>query len=236
MGDSMKISILYLSFALLACLGLAGTLSTRAFGQVSLSVTSADEGCHWGDGTGTGSIESPIPENMRHVPSGGDAKPPADWNPPDTEENLRFWGFFGELRGWDKIAKCYEDKGDAGWADHFRTKLERESGLTSSEAAEVKRIVFQYFQDDQNAENQMSEIRSRAIADYPNSWKSVIYSDPEYIALHKQKSNLLNQTIAQLVSTLGSRPFTKLDLYTRHYKDRMKAAQEPRKAEGVTPQ
>jgi hypothetical protein len=111
------------------------------------------------------------------------------------------------------------------------SKLERESGLTSSEAEEVKKIVFQYIQDDQDDGKRLEEIRNNAIADSPNSWKSVIYSDPEYVALHKQKSNLLNQAIAQLVSTLGSRPFTKLDLYTRHYKDRMKAAQARKQAE-----
>jgi hypothetical protein len=82
----------------------------------------------------------------------------------------------------------------------------------------------------------MEEIRAKAIADSPNSWKNVIFSDPEYVALHKHQSNLINQTIAQLVLTLGSRPFTRLDFYTRHMDDQMKAAHARKQAEGAKPQ
>ena len=171
----MKASNWYILGAFLVAFGLTSTLTTRAYGQNSVSGSS-------GDGQNQG-IESPIPENMLHVPSGGDVKPPADWFIPLTEEEQRFRGFFISLRNWNELAKKLEDSGDSGWADHYRTKLERESGLTSSESAEVTKIVLQYFRDDKNEENVMLEIRSRAIADSPNSWKSVIYSDAEYVAL-----------------------------------------------------
>jgi hypothetical protein len=228
----MKVSIWHLSFVLLAGLGLAGTLSTRAFGQVGVTVTSADEGCSGGTGgtSGLGSVVSAPPAQQPHS-FGGPRVVPEGWYKPHSEEELRFRGFFMELRAWDEIAKCYSDKGDAGWADHMRSKLERESGLTASEADQVKQIMYQYFQDLETNDQKSRAIQERMMAESPDSWRQAIFSDPEYAALHEQHENLTNQAVAQLVSTLGSRPFTKLDLYTRHYKDRMKAAQDRKQAE-----
>ena len=205
----MKISILHLSLALLAAIGLASALSIPASGQ----------------NPGTASAESLLPNNLNHAPNGGDATPPADWSTPLTEEELRFLGFFRELRAWDDNADNLDASGNSDRSEFSRTRLEKESGLTSSDAADVKRIVFQYIQDDQDERKIMDGIRNRAIAAYPNSWKSIVYSDPEYVNLHKLQSKLLDRAIAQLASTLGSKRFTKLDVYTRHYNDRTPAAQ-----------
>jgi hypothetical protein len=211
----MKASILHLSLALLAAVALASALSTNASGQ----------------NPGTGSVESPLPDNLNHLPGGGDATPPADWFTPQTEEERRYLGFFRELRAWDENADHLDAPENSDSSEFSLPRLEKESGLTSSEAAWVRRIVFQYIQDDQDDARIMTGIRNRAIADYPNSWKSIVYSDPEYVNLHKLQSKLLTRAIAQLASILGSKRFTKLDSYTRHYEDRTKASQLRKPAE-----
>lgn len=52
-------------------------------------------------------------------------------------------------------------------------------------------------------------------------------SSPELDALRKEHTNLMDQAIANLVAVLGSRSFSRLDLYTRHMDDRFKAMQVP---------
>lgn len=211
----MKTLILCLSLMLAACSGVAMTLSTCAYAQ--------DQGA--------GSIGSPAGDNLNQVQSGGEAKPPADWFRPLSDDEMRFSVFFRELLAWEDQAREFEASGNSAEVASYRARLGRESGLTASEAAEVKRIAFQYIQDDQEDGQKMERIRNGAIAVYPNSWKTFLYSDPEYVALHRLRAKLLNYAIGQLVTALSPRQFARLDLYTRHYKDWMNDPQVRKQTE-----
>jgi hypothetical protein len=168
------------------------------------------------------------------VPEASDTRPPDSFTP-QTEEEQRYLGFFRQLHAWDENADHSGASGNSDSPEFSRTRLEKEVGLTSSEAADLKRIVFQYIQDDQDQEKMMERIRNRAIASYPDSWKNIVDSDPEYINLVKLQSKLLSQAIAQLASNLGPKRFAKLDSYTRHFEDSTKAAQPRKQAESSQP-
>jgi hypothetical protein len=145
--------------------------------------------------------------------------------------------FFDMLRSWDASAKDYEKAGNQGWAEHWRTKLARESGLTEEQEDQVKQIASQYRQDEQAWQLKTDEEGRKFRATFftmprPNPNQKFVIT-PEQAALRQEHWDLVNKAIAQLVSTLGSRSFSRLDLYTRHMDDRMKAQQAPRKtAEG----
>jgi hypothetical protein len=109
--------------------------------------------------------------------------------------------------------------------------LERESAITPEEAANVRQIVTQYFKDEEARSARVQEIRSQAIASGGDSCQAV-FSDPDYMALHKQQWGLIDQSIAQLVSALGARSFSRLDLYTRHMNDRSNATQSSHQTPG----
>jgi hypothetical protein len=204
----MKLSILIRSLSLVAAIVLASSLSTQASAQ----------------NPATGSGEASHPNTASSVPKADDA-PTADQPTPQTQEEQRYSAFFRQLRAWDENADHSGPSGILDSSEFSRTRLEKDAGLTSSEAADVNRIVFQYMQDDQDQEKMIAAIRNRAIADYPNSWKSVVDSDPECANLRKLQSTLLSRAIEQLSSTLGPKRFTKLDSYTRHFEDKTKAAQ-----------
>jgi len=208
----MKASTQHCLFLIAFMLSLAGTHSELIFAQNS----------------GSGSMVSSPPSPQ---PWGGDAKPPADLKRAHTEEELRYDGFFQELRSWEDIANQEESAGNSGWAEHWRTKLERESGLTASEAAEIKQIIDQYFRDEQAREQQENDIRTQAMSENPGTWRQALYSNQDYINLANQRFGLIDQTISRLVSALGPKRFTRLDLYTLHMHDRMKAAQVRKRAE-----
>jgi hypothetical protein len=215
----MKNSIWHLSIALLVGLGLACTFPKPALGQSE----------NIGPNAKNNSISAP----PAHVPwsNGGPMVRPEGWVKPHSEEELRFFGLFAGLKGYEETAKKLDDEGNSGWAEHYRTKLERESGLTATEAEQVKQIALQYFQDLVTNGEKSRAIQERIMAESPHSWRQAIFSDPEYAALHEQKENQMNQAIAKLVSILGSRSFTKLDFYTRHMDDQMKAAHARKLAE-----
>ena len=214
---SMKPSILNLFVTLLAAVAMATAASTQASAQNPATPTAA----------------SATPGNLNPAPSDGDAPTP-DRYTPQTEEEQRYLGFFQKLRAWDENANNSGASANSDSPEISRTRFEKESGLTPSEAADVKRIVSQYMEDDQNQEKMMAGIRNRVIADYPNSWKTVLNSDPEYVNLLKLRAKLLSRAIAELSSDLGPNRFPKLDQYTRHYDNKSKASKS-RKQEYPSP-
>ena len=199
----MKPSILHLSLSLLSVVTLAGAVSTQASAQ----------------NPATPSAASPSPGNLNPRPSDGDAPAP-DRYTPQTEQEQRYLRFFRQIRAWDQSANSSNASANSDSPEVSRTRFEKESGLTASEVADVKRIVSQYMDDDQNQQTMMERIRNRTIAEYPNSWKTVVDSDPEYSNLLKLRAKLLSKAIEELSSYLGPNRFSKLDQYTRRYDEK----------------
>jgi len=236
----MKNSIWHLSFVLLAGLGLASIPTLRTYGQDTPSEPTATTeqstpetgSTHQAQGDQS-TAAMPTSQNGHRVIVLGTL--PEGYVAP-SEEVERYMYFFEMLRSWDTLAKRAENSGDSGWAEYYRTKLAKESGLTEEQADQVKKIVYQHLQDEQASGQRVEETNKKSGAylhrpDPGHGQKLVI--TPEQAALRQEHWDLVNKAIAQLVSTLGSRPFSKLDLYTRHMDDRMKTQQAPRKtAEG----
>lgn len=125
---------------------------------------------------------------------------------------------FRELDNWDVSIKHFKDLGDKGFADHMRTKLARESSLTIAEAVQVKQVADQWIKSEQD----------RAIASHERylSEPKAFFAVGRDPVRQREHWATVDQAIAQLVAALGSREFSKLDLYTRHMDDRGKASME----------
>ncbi len=177
----MKNSIWHLSLALLAGLVMASMLSTPAVGQDNETAPAATPT------TRQPARSNPATDGYQppHLIAKGQGNSNAG-NVPVSEEYLRFRGLFSALRAEDDVAKQSEDKGEQGWADHSRTWLQRMSGLTESEAAQVKKVAYQWYQDEeewaQKYRDAIARIRAAAGGRYD---VQSIHSDPEIVALNQ---------------------------------------------------
>jgi hypothetical protein len=218
----MKTSLGHYLFVLLACFGLMSAILNCAHGQHTKSSTTAEST------TAQSAPNQSLPEHT--VITLGN--PPEGYIPP-SEEVSRYLYFFGQLRAWNEVAKKEEDAGNTGWAEHWRTRLEKRSGLTAAEADQVKKIAFQYFQDDKSLRQRSmdADIQSGSPKLRHHNIGEKLVISPEASALMKEHYDLVNKAIAQLVTDLGSRSFSKLDLFTRHMDDQMKANLARQKAE-----
>jgi len=217
----MKTSIWHLTFVLLVGCGLASVLPKPACGQDTQSAPT--------DGSATvPSGHNVVPPNVPHPGQHtGQATNCVIGQPPaghivESEEVMRYEGFFMVVRGWDDAAKSTDATGgDHGMAEAWRTRLKKQSGLTSSEADEVKKIAYQYLEDDAAWAQRFVEAGYQARTDHPNAMPGS-YPTPEIDALRREHIDLVNKAIANLVTTLGSRSFSRLDLFTRHMDDWLK--------------
>jgi hypothetical protein len=120
---------------------------------------------------------------------------------PMSEEVTRYVGFFNQVYTWDLFAKQADKSGDAGWAEHWRTRLQKMSGLTAVQADAVTKVALKW----------QADVSTGAIT--PNG-----------------RDESVNRCIAELVATLGSRPFSRLDQFTRHMNDQSNSRNEKGRA------
>jgi len=139
----------------------------------------------------------------------------------DTSPEARYDSFFRVLIGWDEAAKTsLSAGGDAEMAEAWRTRLQKYSGLTAEEAEQVKQVARKYLADRQSFEQKAAAIASQYRATHPYEQRKL--NDPvppEFAPLRQESLDLVHHAIAELVTALGSRSFSRLDLYTIHMDD-----------------
>lgn len=213
----MKNSIWYLSLALLSSLGLANTFSTHAYGQSSGAAPQTSPG----QGSPTvscGSAPCPQTGGQGSISNGGKRYTPP---PPKTEEQKekiekqgRYDDLFSQLEAQERLAKSYEDAGDASNAVSWRADFARKSGLTPEEAEIVKRIGVQFRKDRETLSANYYAAIAAAHAQHIKPQDS-----PDFVDVKQKRDTLFPKTMADLLTALGSKSFTRLDGYTRHMHD-----------------
>jgi hypothetical protein len=140
---------------------------------------------------------------------------------------------FNEVISDDAVADQSAKKGELDWADAWRSRLEKQSALSAAEATQVKQIAAQWKQDEADRMQRAAEVAAKWRSTHPPTVvngrpsRPSPYTDPEHRALNQEQWDLVNKAIAQLVTTLGTKSFARLDLYTRHMDDQMKAMEVP---------
>jgi hypothetical protein len=227
----MKNSIWHLSLVLLVGFGLTSILPTNAYGQDTTSSPNP------GNAPSGFTPHSPNSRKQAGQQTSGVIGQPHAGAIVESEEIMRYTGLFTAIRGWDWVAKSMDEKGeDHGMAEAWRTRLEKQSGLTASESEEVKKIAYQWLKDDAEFGQRFVEAGNRAHAAHPNEAAGG-YPTPEIDAMRQESIDIANKAIIDLLRVLGSRSFSKLDLFTRHMDDWLKSMQTPvQSTEGVSPQ
>jgi hypothetical protein len=136
------------------------------------------------------------------------------------DQERRYSGLFADLEGLERLAQSYETAGDTANAASWRADFARKSGLTPEEAETVKKIAAQYRKDfvDLNESCRADQLIARRNYGGDRAAKSKFLE----ASTCQQLWNLLPKAIADLLTALGSRSFTRLDGYTRHMNDNAK--------------
>lgn len=151
---------------------------------------------------------------------------------PETEEAARYSFFLLFIHHLDEAARSLQASGNLEMARHDGSLLQVKSGLSEEEANKVKEVAAEY-QLAVDASNEMGrQLEGGDVA------KSTRPTDPAqaaalnagFAALQLKQAKDINDAIARLVAALGSRSFSRLDLYTRHYTDEYRAQTDRSKA------
>ena len=222
---SMKASIWHISLVLLIACGLPGNPSTFAYGQAHPTGQSGS-----GVQTTPAACDNPpcvlYPEP--HGPglnTGKTVQMPPPLTPEQQarrEQEHRYVDLFGDLEGIERLAQSYETAGDSSNAASWRADFARKSGLTPEEAEIVKKIAAKYRKDfvDLNESCRADQLTARrTYAGDPDARRKFLEG-----STCQQLYNLIPKAMADLLTALGSRSFTRLDGYTRHMNDNAKVS------------
>jgi hypothetical protein len=231
----MKTSILYLSFLLLAGLGLASALTARAYGQAPPTGQSGS-----GVQSTPAACDNPPCVMESHGPGLSTGKKHSV-PPPLTEEEIRlrdqerrYVDLFSQLSAQEDMAKRAEAGGNTEMAAAWRGRFARMSGLTTEEAEIVKKIGAKFQIDRRSANDNYVSTLVAARKAYPGDYHSQNNS-PDFAAARDRLQNLTPNVIANLVTALGSRSFTRLDSYTLHMHDNAKPLALGGQGQSATP-
>ena len=217
----MKTSILHLSLALLAATGIAISAATVAYGQAPPTGQS-------GSGAGLAACDNPPCVMESHGPglnTGKKVPMPPPLTPEQQErrdQERRYTALFAHLEGHERLAQSYEAAGDSANAASWRADFARKSGLTPEEAEIVKKIAAKYRKDfvDLNESCRADQLTARrTYAGDPDARRKFLEG-----STCQQLYNLIPKAMADLLTALGSRSFTRLDGYTRHMNDNAKVS------------
>jgi hypothetical protein len=138
----------------------------------------------------------------------------------DTSPEARYDSFFRVLIGWDEAAKTsLSAGGDAEMAEAWRTRLQKYSGLTAEESEQVKQVARKYLADRQSFDDKAAAMGSAYRAAHPHEIPNINAIPPELDALRQERLDVVRRAEAELLTALGSRSFSRLDLYTIHMDD-----------------
>jgi len=215
----MKASIWRISLVLLIALGLLSAHSISAYGQALPTARS-------GSGVGLAACDNPPCVMESHGPglnTGKTVQMPPPLTPEQQarrEQEHRYVDLFGDLEGIERLAQSYETAGDSSNAASWRADFARKSGLTPEEAEIVKKIAAQYRKDfvDLNESCRADQLTARrTYGGDPDARRKFLEG-----STCQQLYNLIPKAMADLLTALGSRSFTRLDGYTRHMHDNAK--------------
>jgi len=133
---------------------------------------------------------------------------------PALEERERYHFFLLFFHHHEEGEKALRAEGRTELAEAYRTLLQDKSGLTEAEAIKVKQIAAEYAADVDALNQKGFELSGKYNPHRPPEAKSR--------ALNQEDVDIVNKAITRLVDSLGSRSFSRLDLYTRHYMDAAK--------------
>jgi hypothetical protein len=151
---------------------------------------------------------------------------------PETEEAARYSFFLLHIYSLDEAARSMQASGNLEMAQHVGSLLQVKSGLTEEESSRVKEIAAEYKRA-VDASNEMGRQLERGDVGKPTRPTDPVQAaalNASYAALQLKNAKDINDAIARLVAALGSRSFSRLDLYTRHYTDEYRAQTERSKA------
>jgi hypothetical protein len=136
------------------------------------------------------------------------------------DQDKRYSGLFGSLEADENLAQRLDATGDSANAASWRADFARKSGLTPEEAEIVKKIGAQYQKDfwALNASCRADQLTARRTYGADREAKAKFLKD----STCQQLYNLIPKAMADLLTALGSRSFTRLDGYTRHMFDNAK--------------
>jgi hypothetical protein len=205
--DPMKRSIAPLSFLLLAGAGLAGALTTRAFGQEAQAAPGATA--------------------VNPVTPAENGPTPAEQK---SNEYMTYRMYFSHILTVDKIATKLESEGKN--EQELRSQDQRESGLTEEEWAIVKQAALDCDQalkgqlsrtllvthGEAPAEGTQPQESTETAAQLIQRRRAILKSDvspgdaPNPVI---GSEDVIRSYVAQLRQTLGDESFAKLDKYVR---------------------
>ncbi|MGB8030041.1 MAG: hypothetical protein WCF30_10290 [Terracidiphilus sp.] len=218
----MKSSIWNLSLALIVGFGIGGSISPCVHGQAPTGQS--------GSGTGAAACDNPPCATLT---CGGEpcSSPPASIAtgrhhaiPPMTperaariDEEKRYSLLFGSIGADEDMARREDAAGRPDEAASWRRDFARKSGLTPEEAEIVKKIAAQYRQDQVtlNAKCRADLLAMKPTFDAEHATGEEYSHVPSCDAL----KTLFPKAMADLLTALGSRSFSRLDGYSRHFLD-----------------
>jgi nucleoid-associated protein YejK len=136
------------------------------------------------------------------------------------DQERRYVGLFADLEAYEKLAQRLDAAGDTVNAASWRADFARKSGLTPEEAEIVKKIGVQYRKDqvDLGESCRADQLTARHTYGQDRDARRKFLEG----STCQQLYNLIPKAMADLLTALGSRSFTRLDGYTRHMNDNAK--------------
>ena len=134
------------------------------------------------------------------------------------DQGMRYAGLFSHLEADERSAREAEASGNLQLAAAWRGHFYKMSGLTEEQVEIVKKIgqefILQRDVRQQAYNSALLAARSAPHAERPSRHNTPALADAE-----DSIRSLMPETIAKLVSALGSRTFSQLDSYTIHMFD-----------------
>jgi len=133
----------------------------------------------------------------------------------EQNREMRYGMLFSRLEADEKSAQRYDSAGDAATAAAWRGHFAKQSGLRPEEADAIKKIAQDYLRERDVRTKRYMDARSAALASHEQKHPSRI-NTPEIADAEDSLKALFPTVIANLLSALGSRSFSRLDSYTIH--------------------
>lgn len=205
-----------LSLALLAALALSSLIQS-IFAQTVSPATGACGELPCPTAT-CGSGPCPQSGGQGSISNGGKRYTPPPAKTEEQKEKIekqgRYDDLFSQLEAQERLAKSYEDAGDAPNAASWRADFARKSGLTPEEAGIVKKIALNYRKESAALMEQRA-----ALINLGTNPSQLTANRLQASAIQKQILDLFAKAMSDLLVALGSESFTRLDAYTRHMHD-----------------
>jgi hypothetical protein len=133
-------------------------------------------------------------------------------------EEIRYGQAFSELEADERMAQSEEAAGRSKDAAAWRMHFAQQSGLTPEEVEIVKKVADKYEQDRHALAAKYRDAVLAARRANPGV-RITRANSPEVATAAEDRENLFPALKAELIRSLGSRSFSRLDAYTLHRLD-----------------